>query len=154
MPAFMSWGSFWNHPKMVTLTHQQRSVLLLIATEIRDLANMAIPEGFILNESIGYMYGDYDEFQQVLTELEELGLVRHIDDPDGWQIERWLNVTGRFRAGVDETRWPCWGQKPLRMIMKQREDAANRQAKRIQSLKDDAAKGKALSAPTEEKREE
>lgn len=149
MPAFMSWGSFWNHPKMVTLSHQQRSILVLIGTEIRDLANMSLPEGFILNESITYMQGDYDEYQEVLSELEELGLVRRIDDPDGWQIERWLNVTGRFRAGVDETRWPCWGQKPLRLIMKQRDDDAKRQAKRIQSLKD-AAKAKSSSESTEE----
>jgi len=149
MPAFMSWGSFWNHPKIVPLNHQQRSILVLIATEIRDLANMSLPEGFILNESIIYMQGDYDEYQVVLGELEALGLVRHIDDPDGWQIERWLNPTGRFRAGVDETRWPSWGQKPLRMLMKQRDDAANRQAKRIQSLKDDAAKAKSFSESTE-----
>lgn len=111
---------------------------------------MDLPEGFILNESLEYMHGDYEEYQQVLAELEVLKLVRRIDDPDGWQIERWLHITGRFRAGVDETRWPCWGQKPLRMIMKQKEDAANRQAKRMQLLKEDAAKGKALPEPTEE----
>ena len=150
MPAYMSWGSFWNHPKMMTLTHQQRSILVLIATEIRDVANTDLPEGFILNESISYMQGDYDEYQVVLDELAQLGLVERVDDPDGWQIERWLTPTARFRAGVNETRWPCWGQKPLRMIMKQKEDAANRQAKRIQSLKDDAARGNASSEPLRE----
>ena len=149
MAAFMSWGSFWNHPKMVALSHQQRSVLVLIATETRDLENLSIPDGFILNESINYMQGDYDEYQDVLTELEELGLVRHIDDPDGWQLERWLDETTRFRAGVEETRWPCWGQQPLAALTKKKKDHADSQAKYMKTLQDDAAKGKALRAENE-----
>jgi hypothetical protein len=150
MVAFMSWGSFWNHPKMVSLNHQQRSILVLIATEIRDLENISLPEGFILNESITYMQGDYDEYQEVLSELETLGLVRRIDDPDGWQIERWLHVTARFRAGVDETRWPCWGQQPLADIWKKKKDHAASQAKSMKTLKYAAAKAKSFSESTEE----
>jgi len=149
MAAFMSWGSFWNHPKMVTLTHQQRSILVLIATEIRDLENQAIPEGFILNESIHYMQGDYEEYQEVLTELEEQGLVQRIDDPDGWKLLRWLDETTRFRAGVEETRWPCWGQQSLAVLTKKKKDHADSQAKYMKTLQDDAVKGKALREENE-----
>ena len=149
MAGYTSWGSFWNHPKMLPLSHQQRSILVLIATEIRDLENQAIPEGFILNESIHYMQGDYDEYQDVLTELEEQGLVQRIDDPDGWQLLRWLDETSRFRAGVEGTRWPCWGQQPLAALTKKKKDHADSQAKYMKTLQDDAAKGKALREENE-----
>ena len=144
MAGYTSWGSFWNHPKMVTLSHRQRSILVLVATETRDLENLSIPDGFILNESITYMQGDYDEYQEVLAELEELELVRRVDDPDGWQLLRWLDETTRFRAGVEETRWPCWGQQPLAELKKKKQDHAASQAKHIKTLKADAAKGKAI----------
>ena len=138
MAGLILWGAFLNHPKIVALSHTQRSILIQIAGAIMDTENEDVDNDFILNETISYMPGDYDEYQTILKELEVMGLVQHFDDPDGWKIPHFHDTAERFRAGTKATSNPLWGQKTFADIHAKKEGNRNRQAKHRQGRKDDS----------------
>jgi len=125
MPGLTLWGASLHHPAFSRLSMETKYVFIELANAYMDANNQELPDGFIHPEFLLVATFTKEQGEQALAELEQVGIVERMDDPEGWLIKNFNITAERYRPSVEELKLPFWGQQTLADIKKKAQSNAD-----------------------------
>lgn len=131
------WQVFLSRPDIQQLSPDRRMFLIEVGAMAANLEDESIPDGFVPAHALKHLWWDRDAADGHIAYFVEQGWLQHIDDPEGFQIDGWLDRASPYIPGAPEHLRLRWGQQPRAKRLERR--AADRARKTRQRSREKEA---------------
>lgn len=123
------WQAFLNRPDLQQLSSDRRLFLIELGAMAANLEDESIPDGFLPAHALKHLWWDRDAADGHIAFFIEQGWLRQMDDPEGFQIDGWLDRAGPYIPGAPEYIRLRWGQQPKAKRLNRRVQDRDRKAR-------------------------